>query len=76
MLKDGESYRSCDGLYMYRWTEDGKRHYLYNKDLDNLREMEKKVIKDEVDGIKADGKYKTVNDMYLIWKETKAGVRN
>lgn len=76
VLKDGESYRSCDGLYMYRWTEDGKRHYLYNKDLDKLREMEKKVIKDEVDGIKADGKYKTVNDIYLIWKETKAGVRN
>ena len=76
VLKDGETYRKNDGLYMYRWTENGKRYYLYNKDLNVLREMEKEVERDESDGIKASGRYKTVNDMYKVWKKVKAGVRD
>ena len=51
VLKDGESYRKSDGLYMYRWTTgDGKRHTIYDPSLDGLREKEDKINKDMSDG--------------------------
>lgn len=40
VLKEGESQRK-DGTYDYRWrTADGKRHSIYAKTLDELREKE------------------------------------
>lgn len=38
VLKDGETYRKNDGLYMYRWIGgDKKRHAVYCSTLEGLR---------------------------------------
>lgn len=43
VLKDGETYRKNDGLYMYRWIGgDKKRHAVYCSTLEGLREKKKK----------------------------------
>ena len=53
VLRDGESYRKSDGLYMYRWTDKiGKRHTKYAKTLDELRKIEEEIQHDIRDGIK------------------------
>ena len=52
VLKDGETYRKNDGLYMYRWTGgDKKRHTVYCSTLEGLREKEKEIQNDLRDGI-------------------------
>lgn len=76
VLKDRESYRKSDGLYMYRWGSGENRHYIYSKDLSTLREKEKAIIRDELDGIECDNINATVGQLYEIWKKTKAGVRD
>ena len=54
VLKKGESQRE-NGTYAYRWqTADGKRHTIYAKTLNELREKEDEVSKDIQDGIKAE----------------------
>lgn len=51
VLRTGESQRS-NGSYMYRYTDpNGKRRYIYDKDLNSLREQIKKIEKDLQDGI-------------------------
>ena len=47
VLKDGETYRKNDGLYMYRWIGgDKKRHAVYCSTLEGLREKEKEIQND------------------------------
>ena len=76
VLKDGESYRKSDGLYMYRWTTgDGKRHTIYDPSLDGLREKEDKINKDMSDGIRVGEKNVTVNDVFELWKDNKKGLK-
>ena len=76
ILRKGEGQRS-NGTYYYRWQDrDGKRHYLYAKTLPELREQEKQIEKDKVDGIKGAARYTTVNDLYELWKQIKRGLRN
>lgn len=76
VLKDGESYRKSDGLYMYRWTTgDGKRHTIYAPSLDGLREKEDKINKDMSDGIRVGEKNVTVNDVFELWKDNKKGLK-
>lgn len=56
VLKTGESQRK-NGSYQYRWTgRNGKRHYLYAKTLEELREKEAQVANDQFDGIKAEAR--------------------
>ena len=58
-LRNGETYRKSDGLYMYKYTDPfGKKCYLYSGDLGNLREKEDRVIKDQLDGL----------DIYMMGK--------
>lgn len=49
-LNLGESQRP-DGIYVYRWTSEGKRHQIYAGSLKELREKEKGTQKDVWDGI-------------------------
>ena len=52
VLRDGESYRKNDGRYMYRYTSaDGKRHSIYDSDLNELRKKEEKIRHDLREGI-------------------------
>lgn len=77
VLRKGETYRESDNRYVYRWVDKiGKRHSIYTKTLDELREKEKEVTKDISDGIKAEARSVTLNDIYNLWKETKRGLKN
>lgn len=76
VLKDGESYRKSDGLYMYRWTsKDKKRHTVYAPSLEELREKEEKILHDLRDGIKMGEKNISVNDVYEMWKKDKNSLK-
>ena len=76
ILRKGEGQRN-NGTYYYRWQDrDGKRHYLYAKTLPELREQEKQIEKDKIDGIKGAARNTTVNDLYELWKQIKRGLRN
>lgn len=51
VLKTGESQRS-DGRYCYRYNSlDGKRKYIYDWDLNLLREKERQINRDIEDGV-------------------------
>ena len=53
-LRKGETQRKCDGKYVYTYTNpEGKRVSIYSMDLVLLREREKAIIKDQLDGIDA-----------------------
>lgn len=76
VLNTGE-YQRPNGTYQYGWTDDnGKRHFIYSKTLDELREKEKKISKDKVDGIKCEARHMIVNDMFEKWKELKRGLKD
>lgn len=71
VLKAGETERKQGG-YQFRWnTGDGKRHYIYAKDLRELRNKEKEIIHDMDDGIRTDNLKLTLNDLYTIWLDVK-----
>ena len=77
ILKTGESYREKEDRYTYRWTDHrGKRHTIYAQTLDELRDKEAQISKDRYDGIKAEARYSTLNDVYEIWKKVKRGIRD
>lgn len=72
VLKDGESYRKNDGRYMFRYvSSDGKRHAIYDSDLNALREKENKIIRDLTAGIRIGENNVTLNDIYDMWKKDK-----
>ena len=76
VLKSGESQRP-NGTYCYRWTgKDGKRHSVYAKTLEELREKEAQVAHDQFIGIKAESRNVTVNEMFDLWCQIKRGLKN
>lgn len=76
VLRTGESQRA-DGTYHFSWTDaNHKRRYVYAKTLDELRYKEEQIAKDKSDGIKAEARYTTVNDIYELWKDLKRGLKN
>lgn len=76
VLKDGESYRKSDGRYMFRYTSsDGKRHAIYEADLNDLREKEAKIIRDLTAGIRIGEDNITLNDIYEMWKKDKTTLK-
>ena len=52
-LRKGEVQRASDKRYMYTYTDPlGRRKFIYANDLTELREKEKKLVKDRfVDGL-------------------------
>lgn len=76
VLRKGESQRK-DGSYDYRWTSrDGKRHSIYAKTLEELREKEDKVANDQYEGLRVEGDSATVNDLYDMWCNLKRGLKD
>ena len=76
VLRTGESQR-VDGTYHFCWTDENrKRRYVYAKTLDELRYKEELIEKDKKDGIKAEARYTTVNDLYELWIDLKRGLKN
>lgn len=73
-LRDGETQRS-DGRYCYRYIGlDGKRKYIYSRDLNELREKERKINKDLDDGIYSNSI--TLNQAYERYMAVKTDIRN
>lgn len=76
VLKDGETYRKSDGLYMYRWTaKNGKRHTIYDATLEGLREKEEKIQHDLAEGIRMPECSLTLNDLFELWRKNKVGLK-
>ena len=65
-LRKGECQRKSDGTYLYAYQDFlGKRQYIYARDLQTLREKEKQVLKDEMDGVDTDmARRMTVNELF------------
>ena len=76
VLRTGEQQRK-DGTYSYSWVDQNKkRRYVYARKLDDLRAKEEQIAKDIGDGIKAEARYTTVNELYELWKDLKRGLKN
>ena len=76
VLRTGESQRP-NGTYDYRWTgRDGKRHVVYAKTLEELREKEAQVENDKFQGLKAEARNVTINEMFDLWCQVKRGLKN
>ena len=76
VLRKGEGQRE-NGSYYFRWSDKkGNRHYIYAKTLEDLREQEKAITKEKLEGLKAEARYKSVNDLFDLWVQLKRGVKN
>ena len=76
VLKEGE-YQRSNGSFEFKWRDKmGKRHSVYAKTLDELREKELDVLRDTLDGINVDVKNLTINDLYVKWKTLKKGLKD
>ena len=75
VLKEGE-YQRANGTFEYKWRDKkGKRHSVYAKTLDELREKEIVVLRDALDGIRVDKNSITINDLYYRWEQLKKGLK-
>lgn len=73
VLKDGEGQRP-DGRYYYRYKGlDGKRKYVYDMDLNSLREKERQINRDIDDRIYSNEL--TMNECFDRYMETKVDLR-
>jgi integrase len=76
VLKEGE-YERANGSFEYRWRDKkGKRHYIYAKTLQELRDKKQEVLKDTLDGLQVVDKKMTINDVYDRWTELKRGLKH
>lgn len=78
VLKPGEVQRKSDNRYLYTYTDPlGRRKYIYASDLMELREKEKKLTRDQRDGLNlyAAGKA-TINDTFDRYIKTKLNIRD
>lgn len=76
-LRKGEVQRASDKRYMYTYADPlGRRKFIYANDLAELREKERKLIKDQLDGLDlyVAGKA-TVNDTFDRYLSTKFKLR-
>ena len=75
-LKEGEYQRSC-GTYEFKWRDkSGGRHSISAVTLEELREKELDVLRDVLDGVKADKNNLTINDLYNSWVQLKRGLKD
>lgn len=73
VLKTGESQRK-DGRYCYRYKAlNGERKYIYDTDLNSLREKERQINRDIEDGIYSNDI--TMNDCFDRYMKTKVDLR-
>ena len=77
VLRKGETQRSCDGKYVYTYTDpEGKSRSIYSKDIMELRRREEQLVKDQLDGLDvyAAGN-STVNFVFDRYISTKSELR-
>ncbi len=75
VLKEGEHQRA-NGTYEYKWRDRrGKRHSIYAKTLEELRDKELDVLRDALDGIRANKNDLTINNLFDLWVQLKRGLK-
>lgn len=75
VLKEGE-YQRANGTFEYKWRDKrGKRHSVYAKTLEELREKEIEILRDVLDGIRTEKKDLTINDLFHLWVQLKRGLK-
>jgi len=75
-LRKGEQQRP-NGTYAYRWTDNsGRRHTLYSETLEELRVKEQSIVQDQLDGIKTEARYTTLNEVFELWQQLKRGIKD
>ena len=76
VLKEGE-YQRTNGSFEYKWRDkQGKRHSIYAKTLDALREKEVEVQRNILGVIRPDKQNLTINDLYYAWVQLKRGLKD
>ena len=76
VLKEGE-YQRTSGTYEFKWRDKrGKRHSISAQTLEELREKEIDVLRDVLDGVRADKNSLTINDLYYSWVQLKRGLKD
>lgn len=76
VLKEGEYQRTC-GTYEFKWRDKrGGRHSISAVTLEELREKELDVLRDVLDGVRADKNNLTINDLYYSWIQLKRGLKD
>lgn len=76
VLEKGESQRK-DGIYMYRYQDmAGNRRCIYNSNLSELREKEKKIRRDLEDGINTKAAERTLNEQFSLYMSLKTQLAN
>lgn len=71
VLRTGESQRK-DGTYQFRYTDAfGKRQCVYAKTLDQLRQKEEDVLKNQIDGIDSSGQKMTFDNLFALFLRLK-----
>lgn len=76
VLKEGE-YQRTSGTYEFKWRDKrGKRHSISAPTLEELREKELDVLRDVLDGVRADKNNLTINDLYYSWVQLKRGLKD
>lgn len=78
VLHKGETYRKSDDSYMYKYVDPlGRKKYIYAKDLLALRDRERILLRDQLDGldIYIAGKA-TVNYVFDRYMSAKTELRN
>lgn len=75
VLKEGEYQRGC-GTYEFKWRDKrGNRHSISAVTLEELREKEMDVLRDVLDGVRAEKNNLTINDLYHGWVQVKRGLK-
>ena len=76
VLKEGE-YQRASGTYEFKWRDKrGGRHSISAVTLEELREKELDVLRDVLDGVRADKNNLTINDLYYSWVQLKRGLKD
>ena len=73
---EGE-YQRSSGTYEFKWRDKrGGRHSISATTLEKLREKELDVLRDVLDGVRADKNNLTINDLYNSWIQLKRGLKD
>ena len=76
VLRTGESQRKKDLIYQYRYTDShGKRQTVYASDLQDLREMEREIQRQQDEGVDYAAGNITVLQLLERYIALKRGVR-
>lgn len=76
VLRAGEYERKNKKGFDFKYRDEfGHQHTIGALTLQELREKEKTVVRDKIDGISTSKQRQTVNDFYALWKHQKRGLK-